>query len=1129
MQTIRHWLEDLGLEQYADAFERNDIGVDILTELNGDDLQRLGVSLGHSKRILRALKNAGAPPQPVESAGMSATAPIETITAGGERRQVTVLFCDLVGSTRLSNTLDPEHYRAVLVRYHETCVQAIARFEGYVAQIQGDGIVAYFGYPLAHESEAERAVRAALHIVERLTQLDSGLDQVLRVRIGIATGLVVVSHVLATEKSAIGETPNLAYRLQALANPGEIFLSDRSKELAGGSFEFQDCGEHALKGIAGRTHVYRVRGISDAATRFDAATRGRLTPMVGREQEIGLLLDRWSRSRTGEGQVVLLQGEPGIGKSRMLRAFQEQLGDQLDISLHYQCSPYYTSSVFYPIVDHLERALEFAREDSTDQKLDKLERYMVEQLGFDQTQCSLLARTLSIPCDSRYGPLEVTPQRQKDDTIALLVDMVIELSKSKSVAMLFEDLHWADPSSIEVLSALIDRMEEQRLLVLLTYRPEFQPPWLSRSHVTPIVLTRLSRAQGAIIARRVARNKSLPAELTAQIVDKTDGVPLFIEELTKAVLESDMLIDAGDHYDFARSVDKLTIPNTLRDSLMARLDRLIPVKEIAQIGACLGREFSYELVRAVSPMQESQFDEALEKLTASELVYRRGKPPNATYIFKHALVQDAAYDSLLKSKRQELHAQIAKAILQYSPDSDVAEPELLAHHYSEAGMLAEAVDYWRRAGELAQERVALNEAIRHYQRGLDTTLQLEPGDRRDANELTLRALLGIAWIELYGYAHPEVTGTLKPALKLIETVNVPEYTMRVLWGLWVDTLCTGRIEESVSWAERLLETAEKTNNEHMRLVGHWAACDSFFFLGKFEESIRHADAILDRYDPERDRDVAKLVNHDPKTIALAYKAVAQWTLGFPTSATRTGEAAIAHSRLGTHKFDICWVQGFLAQSLYSYSCNINAADIALNDMERIAADQKLLFFSEMYVPLGRALWLHCCNQHEEAEAKMQNVLPVWKGAGLAIYVPYMSSVLAESMLELGKIESAFDLLSEALDQIERPGWREVCAHAEVLRVKACAHACAGQADIAESVFVDALQVARRQAAKSWELRTATHYARLLLAQGRPGEAMLLLQPVYDWFTEGHETRDLQQAAALLSDLREVHSGTATSA
>ena len=734
MNAFDQWLAEIGLESYAPIFAENKIDFEIVRSLNEVDLRELGLVLGDRKRLLQAVAQLDSQGASVEGRAAAVNQDVarvqpaepspEPLTAlsapSGERRQLTVMFCDLVGSTALSEKLDPEELRSLLHDYRTRCGAVISRYDGFVARYVGDGILTYFGWPTAHEDDAERAIRAALEITQTIKQ--ASITETLSVRIGIATGPVVVGEQAGVgdqSKLAIGSTPNLAARLQGLAAADQIIVAASTRRLIGNAFDLADLGEQVLKGISDPVHAWRVVAVGEAASRFEASHGGQLTPMVGRDQEVGLLLERWELARSDEGQVVLLSGEPGIGKSRMLRAFRERLGKGIEIALQYQCSPYYTNTALYPIIDHLERNLGFQRKDSNDQKLDKLEQRLLSELGRNRTECQLIGEMLSLSCQERYEKLNLSPQRQKDDTLHALTEIIAVVAKQQATVVLFEDIHWADPTTLEALNILIDRTESLPILVLLVYRPEFQPPWLSRAHVTPIALTRLSRTQSASIVLRVAGGKPLPSDLVLQIVDKTDGVPLFLEELSKAVLESDMLIDKGDRYDYSGSVSKMAIPATLHDSLMARLDRLIPVKEIAQVGAALGREFSYELLSAVSPMQEPELSEALNKLVQSELVFRRGAPPNQTYVFKHALVQDAAYDSLLKSKRQTLHAQIAAAIRERFPQKAETEPELLAHHYAEAGQDAEAVPRWFEAAKRALSRVALAEAVGHLTNALD--------------------------------------------------------------------------------------------------------------------------------------------------------------------------------------------------------------------------------------------------------------------------------------------------------------------------------------------------------------------------------------------------------------------------
>ena len=653
MQSLVDWLQQLGLERYAPVFAENEVDLEALRLLAEQDLQQLGLPLGPRKKLLKAIAGLnGAETPALEPAGRSSevnlsAAPSSSTT--GERRQLTVLFCDMVGFTELANRLDPEVLREVIRSYEDACAVCLTRYEGYVFQRLGDGIVAFFGYPLAHEGEAERAIRAAMQIVESLSRLDVVDAGHLAVRIGIATGLVVVS---SADKSAVGETMNLASRLQAIAEPGCIVVSERVRWLAGGAFEYEDLGEQTLKGIAKPTHAFRILGVSQAASRFEAATHDALTPLVGREQEIGLLTERWRRARGGDGQAALLSGEPGIGKSRILSALRERLEAEVKTTLRFECSPYYVNSAFYPFIDHLERALKFGRDEPAGSKLDKLEALIVTRYGRPIEDVRFIASILSIDCEERYGPLAMTPQRQKEETIRALVDLTEAAARREPTLMIFEDAHWADPTTLEVLDLLVDRVKPVPLLVIITHRPEFQPKWLAHGHVSALNLSKLTRVQSNAMVSRLAGGKALPAELLDQILAKTDGVPLFVEELTKSILESGDLKETGDRYEYVRSGTNIPIPATLRDSLMARLDRFMPVKQIAQIGAAIGREFSYELIAAVAPIPTAALDDGLGKLVDSGLAFRRGILREAVYTFKHALVQDTAYDSLLKSRRQ---------------------------------------------------------------------------------------------------------------------------------------------------------------------------------------------------------------------------------------------------------------------------------------------------------------------------------------------------------------------------------------------------------------------------------------------------------------------------------------------
>jgi class 3 adenylate cyclase len=756
---VSTWLRDLGLENYLQAFQANHIDGKVLPRLTADDLTALGISsIGHRRKLLdaiAALDQGGAP---------SAAVPIApNRSMEVERRQLTVLFCDLVGSTELATHLDPEDLRGVMRAYHRCTAGVIERFDGHVAKYLGDGVLAYFGWPRAHEDDAERAVRAGLALVEALARLEPQAGVRLRARIGIATGQVIIGDLVGQgalrDEAVVGETPNLAARLQALADPGAVIIGQATRRLIGGFFELADLGPQRLKGFAEPLAVWRVSGESGTENRFEALRGGNLTPLIGREHELGLLLERWSWATEGDGQVVLLGGEPGIGKSRMVQALRERLGDQPYTSLSHYCAPHHANSALHPVIDLLHRGAGLARDDLPSKQLAKLETLLAESNDDLGEMVPLLAKLLSIPTEDRYAALDLSPERQKQRTLEVLTDQLAALAARRPVLDVYEDVHWIDPSTLELLDLVIERVRHLRVLVLITYRPEFTPPWTGQAHLTLLPLNRLGRSQGAAMALRVSGGKKLPSEIVKQIVARTEGVPLFVEELTKAVLESGILTDAGDRYELSGPLPPLAIPATLRDSLMARLDRLAPVKELAQMGAAIGRDFSHALLAAVADQPERELQAALDQLVASELVFRRGTPPEATYSFKHALVQDAAYGMLLKSRRQQLHARIAQVLEERFPEASAIQPELLAQHYTAAGLHEQAVEYWHRAGQRASERSANLEAIAHLTRGLELAHTLPDPQQSARQELKLQVALGEPLVVAKGYGGPEAAAT----------------------------------------------------------------------------------------------------------------------------------------------------------------------------------------------------------------------------------------------------------------------------------------------------------------------------------------------------------------------------------
>jgi class 3 adenylate cyclase/tetratricopeptide (TPR) repeat protein len=765
-----------------------------------------------------------------------------------ERRQLTVMFIDLVGSTTLSQQLDPEDYHARVQAYQSVCSQVIARYEGYIAQYLGDGVLGYFGYPAAHEDDAVRAARAGLEIISAIQEQvpsplvgehvlraseggqgegTSGKERKLQVRIGIHTGPVVVAEIgtgVRTEQLALGETPNIAARIQGQANPDEVMISAATYRLVEGLFEAEDRGQPDLKGIATPLTLYHVVKESEVHSRFEVVVRKGLTPLIGREHEFGLLRERWERVRDGAGQVVLLSGEPGIGKSRLVEALKEAIEHECARCLELRCSPYAQNSALQPIIEYLQRTLQFQPEDSTEKKLQKLIVGAHSRAPLQPEAIPLLAAVLSLPHPQDFPALTFSPQKRKEKTHEALVDWLCAEAQQQAVTYAWEDLHWADPSTLELLTLFLQQVPTTRLLTVLTFRPEFTSPWDAHSYLGQINLSRLGRSHVETMVEKVTGGKTLPQEVIQQIVSKTDGVPLFVEELTKSVVEQNV---------GASNTPLLGIPTTLQDALMARLDRLGPAKEIAQIGATLGREFPYELLHAVSPLHEETLQQGLRQLVETELVFQSGVPPQARYLFKHALVQDTAYQSLLKSRRQQLHQQVAQVLTEQFPQTVETQPELVAHHYTEARLIVQAVPYWQRAGERASQRSAYVEAISHLNKGLELLKTLPDTPARAQQELGLQIILGPGLMATKGAVAPEVEKAYNRAGELCQQVGEPLQLFPILWGLANFYAPRAEIQTVRELAEQMRTLAQRMQAPPLLLRAHQMLGVMSFFLGEF--------------------------------------------------------------------------------------------------------------------------------------------------------------------------------------------------------------------------------------------------------------------------------------------------------
>src|SRR5262245_49199321 len=837
MQPIAEWLNALGLGKYAQRFADNDIDTNILRDLTDADLEKIGVSLGHRKRILRAIAE-------LDETALSSEA---TRADEPQRRQLTVMFCDLVGSTPLSTRLDPEELREIIGAFHRCCVEQIAKSDGVVARYMGDGMLVYFGYPQAHEDDAERAVRAGLGVVGAVARLGDGTGMALQVRVGIATGLVVVGDLVgegaAQEHQAIGETPNLAARLQGLAEPNAVVIDGNTRRLLGELFEYRAFGSVPLKGFGSPVPVWQVTGRSGVDSRFEAL-RATRTPLVGRDEETDLLLRRWQQAKGGEGCVVLISGEPGIGKSRLAQATLEWLSREPHTPLRLFCSPHQQDSALYPAIRQLERAAGFRPEDTPEQRLDKLE-VVIRQGTNDLSEVApLIADLLSVPTGDRYPPIDLPPEKRKEKTLGVLVTRVERLAVCQPVLFVLEDAHWIDPTSREWLDMVIDRVPTLPVLLIITFRPEFTPPWVGLPQVTLLSLSRLPPRQRALMIMRVTGGKSLPEEVTDQIIDRTDGVPLFIEELTKAVVESGLLADAGDRYTVVGSIPPLAIPTTLQGSLLARLDHLAPVREVAQIAAALGRQFSHELISAVAGMPQHQVDDALGQLVGAELIFRRGVPPDAEYTFKHALVQDTAYGTLLRGRRQQLHARITATLESQFPEIAKTRPELLARHCAEAGLIEKAIGYWINAARGSHARYALVEATLQARKGLALLLNLVDGPVRWRNELELQILLAWAEYAVKGEAASEVWEASTRARALCDQLEDRSNLGDVLGMQGIYHVARREYAAAHRVAEDLLQLSREQNDavrevnayQLMGRISHW--------LGESSQAVGHFERAL---------------------------------------------------------------------------------------------------------------------------------------------------------------------------------------------------------------------------------------------------------------------------------------------
>jgi class 3 adenylate cyclase/predicted ATPase len=1029
-----------------------------------------------------------------------------------------------VGSTTLSGQLDPEDLRAVVRAYQETAAVVIQRYEGYIAQYLGDGLLVYFGYPQAHEDDAQRAVHTGLELVEAIAGLNLRLEASygvqLAVRLGIHTGPVVVGNIGGEgrhEQLALGETPNIAARLEALAAPNTVVISPVTARLVRQTFVLEDLGASALKGVAEPMAVWRVLGRRTPSQHDDEAIPTRAPFLVGRDEELGLLRRRWAQSKEGLGQVVLLSGAAGLGKSSLVAALRAQVRREGSARLTLRCSPYHTNSALYPVIAHLQQVLQFERTDSSETKLARLEQGLQTSRLPCEEVVPLFGALLAVPLPAeRYPARSLSSQQQRQQTQDALVAWLLEEATRQPVLAVWEDLHWADPTTLELLGLLVEQTPTAAMLHVLTFRPEFSPPWPTRSHLTPITLNRLERPQVEALIAHLASGKTLPAEVVAHIVARTDGVPLYVEELTKMLLASDLLRADAGHYVLTGPLSTMAIPETLQDSLMARLDQLTTAKEVAQLGAVLGREFAYDMLTAVSSQDEATVQDGLARLVASELLYQRGRPPRARYMFKHALIQDAAYASLLRSTRQQVHQQVARLLETRFPEIVETQPELVAQHYTAAGCAEQAVRYWQRAGQQASERSAHLEAVSHLTTGIELLKTLPETPEHTQQALALHIALGSALLVTKGQAAPEVEHAYSQAYALCQRVGETPELVPVLLGLWRFYSARSQLHTAREFGETLLRLAQCVDDPTLAVIAHYVLGTTWLWLGVLPAARTHLEEGIACYTLNQRRAPVFRMGQDPGLVCRIYAALTLWLLGYPAQALVRLHDGLALAYELAHPYSLAWARCWVAFVSQLYR-DVPAVREHAEAAVALSTEQSFPYWAALGTILrGWALAMQ--GRNEVGMAEVRQGIAGWRATGAALLGPYFCTMLAEVCDHLGHPEDGLQALAEAhtlVEQHEERWWEaEVCRLRGVLLLR---QPDTPQAE-AEAWLQRALDVARRQEAKSLELRAAMSLSRLWQQQGKRQEAHDLLAEVYAWFTEGFDTADLQDAKALLEAL-----------
>lgn len=1089
---LAEWLGRHGLGQYAQTFAENNIEYSVLPDLTEDDLEKIGVSLGHRKILLRAVDALRS--QSIQR-------------REAEFRQITVMFCDLVGSTQLSEKLDPEDLHKLIDAYRRECSTAIKRYEGEVARYFGDGVMAFFGWPYAHEDDAVRAVHAALEIVSGVMKISGPVS--LACRVGVCSGPVVVggqeNSTTSWSMDAVGETPNIAARLQTLAVPNTVLISESTKRLASTAFDLHDLGLQELKGVTEPVHVYRVHAAKSAGSRFEAAHAGSLTPLIGRSSELRLLLDRWEKAKEGDGQAILLSGIPGVGKSRLLHELISHIQDEPHLLLRYQCSPYYSQSAFFPMIEQIEHAAQLTAREADVEKIAKLQAYLPQSIGNSKDSLLLIAKLLSISSENYRELSELTPQQIKNRTISTLVDMLLAFSVQRPTLCIFEDAHWLDASSVELLELIISRIGHARVLLIVSCRPEFRPTWLAHANITTYSLTRLSQSEVKTMIRDLLRGGSIPQKLVDQIIEKADGVPLFIEELTSSTLSAPLRETLGP----TEQPALLRVPETLSDALMERLDRVAPSRRVAQIAAVIGREFSHDILSAAARIDEDDMRSALSLLEKADIIYRTGVSPFVRYAFKHVLLRDAIYDSLLRSKRQQIHADIAAILEQDYPKLVENQPEVLAFHYQEASNHQIAIRYWFESGQRALAHSANAEAIANFRKALQLLNALPETPERTKQEIDIQLALGIPLIAVEGYAATETREAFSRARTLcLGLGDIPEY-FQALFGLWGNRWMSGKNDEALRMAEEFLSRSQVLSDPVLLMVAHRVMGSTLLTVGEFRSSANHFEETIRLSTGKDERPLYNLYMVEPRAASLLLLSWDLWFLGYPDqSLSRVLEALALGQGLG-HPYTVAFAHYMTSVVHLLRGDAVHALESAERSFEMSQEQRFSLYAILSRISRGKAIGE--LGRLGEAQAEIALGIDEARRSGVGFMLPMMESWLAEVHAKTGENERALAIVERALTDIGDVTGRSWEAELHRQRAQILLVLDPSRVSEAESHLKKSIAVACGQSAKSLELRAATSLAELRQTQGRPDEARALLEPIYSWFHEGSETADLKRA------------------